>query len=985
MDLDDRELLEDLILESQEHLATLEPDLLALEGEPGPAETAELVNRIFRGIHSIKGGCGFLGIKPVQNLTHTMESVLMKVRSGKLGVTPDMVDVLLEGTDLVRVMLDDIDNCQNVETQKVEMNLAPFLNEAGPAEVPEESTPQPEKGPEPVKGDTAEKEAASGGDGQVAEKKSGFIPLKTGLVKPVAEEPQVLNPVPVEGPEPEAPASTVAQARAGSSASRSGGHSEVLRVKVDLLNQLMNLAGELVLARNQIVQSMDNKLADTTSGEAIFSATRGALDDAARRLQVKLQEDRRSGLLDEESADQITDQVQREFTDLADKLLKALPGRLSDLPGMSATMANIDAVTTNLQENIMRTRLQALDAVFGKLPRQVRQLAKQVGKEVDLQVSGNEVELDKSIIESLSDPLTHLIRNSLDHGLEDPAGRQAAGKPAAGLLGVRAFHEGGQVIIEIEDDGRGINPEVIRRKAVEKGVVTAAEAERLDDRTAAELIFAPGFSTAEQVSDISGRGVGMDVVRTNIEELGGTIELDSTWGKGTRMRLKLPLTLAIIPSLLIRSAGRRFAIPQVSLDELVRLKLGDNQNRIEEVHGAAVLRLRGNLLPLVRLTELLGMPVPEETATPRTATHVLVLKAGNNRYGLVVDEVLDSEEIVVKQLPAALKDSRCYAGATIMGDGSVAMILDVVGMADFAGLRFGEVGDRGLQDEKNEAYLDRTEGQTLLLFENQAGGENFALNLDLISRIEKIESRDIEQVGGKEFLKYRDGSLRLIRLQDFLPVLGPAEDPAELYVIIPKVVKHPMGIIAHDCHDVISSRVEVERDNISGPGLLGSAVIEGVFTLFLDIFSLFEAAEPETYQQMAGRVPTVSGARILLAEDTSFFRAVEKKYLESLGALVTDAKDGREAWNLLNDPARQFDLIVTDVEMPLMDGLELTRQIRASQRWRDLPVVALTSLGSDVDREAGTLAGVTAYETKLDKERLASTLQQVMEGAVVHA
>ncbi len=740
-----------------------------------------------------------------------------------------------------------------------------------------------------------------------------------------------------------------------------------------------------MLARNQIVQSLDRKLAETPAGEAIYTGAHASMEDCQRRLCAMLQEHRSRGVLSEEAARLLGDQYQREFSEMKEAVLQGLPNRLSELPGMNATMVNLDAVTTNLQENIMRTRMQSIDALFGKLPRQVRQLAKQVAKEVDLTITGNEVELDKSIIEALSDHLNHLIRNSLDHGFEPADERESLGKPRQCQLAIRAFHEGGQVHIEIEDDGRGIDPEMIKGKAVEKGVITAAEAEKLEDREAVLLVFAPGFSTAEQVSDISGRGVGMDVVRTNIEDLGGSIEVDSRLGRGTRMSLKLPLTLAIIPSLLVKVAGRRFAVPQVSLDELVRIRRDDPEHKIETVQGAEVIRLRGKLLPLVKLVDLLGMDVPADYGQDRRATHILVLKLGAHRYGLVVDEVLDSEEIVVKPLPISLKDSRCYAGATIMGDGAVAMILDVLGISDYAGLRFSEAEDTEHVDEQSEGYLDRTESQTLLLFRNAPDGENFALNLALISRIEKIETSAITKVGGKEYLKLEGGSLRLLRLHDFLPVSYPAGDPPELYVIIPKLVKHPMGIIAYECEDVITARVEVERNNVKGPGLLGSAVIGGEMTVFLDIFSLFEQAEPEIYRQEEVRQRTISGAHILLAEDTSFFRAVEKKYIESLGATVTAVKDGREAWRVLSEGKESFDLVVTDIEMPLMDGLELTRTIRSSERYADIPIVALTSLGADTNREEGMQAGVTVYETKLDKDRLAATLKQVMEEVVSHA
>ena len=504
-----------------------------------------------------------------------------------------------------------------------------------------------------------------------------------------------------------------------------------------------------------------------------------------------------------------------------------------------------------------------------------------------------------------------------------------------------------------------------------------------DDREAVLLIFAPGFSTAEKVSDISGRGVGMDVVRTNIENLGGSIDIDSQVGIGTRTRLKLPLTLAIIPSLLVRACGRRFAIPQVSLDELVRLRNGRDDQRIEQVQDAEVLRLRGHLLPLVRLSTLLGLVRGDEAVRP--AVYVAVLKVGGNRYGLVVDEVLDSEEIVVKQLPPSLKDSRCYAGATIMGDGSVAMILDVPGIAELGGLRFTDAMQAAAGDEHSDSYLDRTESQTLLLFRNAPNGERFALNLAMISRIERVPVEEIQHAGGHEYLKFQDGSLRLLRLHDFLAVKAPDAAPREVFVIIPKLVKHPMGIIAWECDDVVSARVEVDRDNLRGAGILGSGMIDGRLTVFLDIHGLFELAEPEIYRAQGMRAATLDRMRVLLAEDTSFFRAVEKNYIEALGASVTAVCDGREAWRLLSEAPEAYDLVVTDIEMPLMDGLELTRHIRASERHAHLPVVALTSLVSDASRAAGLAAGVNAYEVKLDRERLATTIRQVMEEVCTHA
>jgi two-component system chemotaxis sensor kinase CheA len=971
MDMDDRELLAELVVESQDHLTAMEPDLLALEKGASPEEAMEIVNRIFRGIHSIKGGCGFLGITPVQELAHAMESVLMKVRSRKLDVSRPMVDVLLDGTDRVRTMLADVASAASVDARDVYRRLEPFLAEGEAALA---AAPAPRQETAPL--------------GEI-ERRTGYIPLgaasrPAGAAGAAAEEVHLEAAEPEAtpvAPRPEAGEAGEATEIVASGAGSRGLAPEVLRVKVDLLNRLMNLAGELVLARNQMLQALDRRFSETAAGEAVYAATRAAVAEAQQHLREALEEGGGRAGGDESRAR--TEQIERILAELGSRVTQALPGRLSELPGMNATMVNLDAVTTNLQENIMRTRMQSIETLFGKLPRQIRQLSRQTGKEIDLVVTGNEVELDKSIVEALSDPLNHLIRNSLDHGFEAPLAREAVGKPRAGRLDVRAFHEGGQVNIEIQDDGRGIDPARIKAKAVEKGIITAEQAARLDDREAVLLVFAPGFSTAETVSDISGRGVGMDVVRTNIESLGGSIDIDSQVGIGTRTRLKLPLTLAIIPSLLVRACGRRFAVPQVSLDELVRLRHGREDQRIEQVQGAEVMRLRGHLLPLVRLSGLLG--IEASAAGERATSYVAVLKTGENRYGLIVDEVLDSEEIVVKQLPGSLKDARCYAGATIMGDGSVAMILDVLGIAEIAGLRFTETAQSTQADDRTDSYLDRTESQTLLLFRNAPAGERFALNLALISRIEKVAARDIQRVGGKEYLRFQDGSLRLLRLHDYLPVQAPVDEAEELYVIIPKLVKHPLGIIARECDDVVSARVEVDRDNVRGTGILGSGMINGDLTVFLDIYGLFEAAEPDIYRQEDRRAARVEQARILLAEDTSFFRAVEKKYIEAMGATVTAVKDGREAWRLLSESPDAFDLVVTDIEMPRMDGLELTRQIRASARHAGIPVVALTSLGSVENREAGIAAGVNAYEVKLDKDRLAATIRQVLEEVHVHA
>ena len=422
------------------------------------------------------------------------------------------------------------------------------------------------------------------------------------------------------------------------------------------------------------------------------------------------------------------------------QLLRTSESTAKNIPGMSGILQNISLVTSDLQEKVMRTRLQPVGVIFGKFTRIIRDMSHQLGKEIDLKLIGEEVELDKSILEMLSDPLTHLIRNCADHAIEPPAEREKAGKNRVGSVRLVARHVGGQVHIEVSDDGRGLNPEKLKRKAVEKGLLKVADAQQMNDRQAFNLIFLPGFSTAEKVTDVSGRGVGMDVVRTNIEKLGGSIDLDSELGHGAKICLRLPLTLAIIPAMIVGLHKRRFAVPQVNLEEIVRL---NGQNRVETVRGASVMRLRGKLLPLVALDELLGSQEESKEAAgqkaPRHKGYALVLKVNDNRFGLIVRELLDSEEIVVKPLSAYLKTCKCYTGATIMGDGKVAMILDTTGIASLANLQFSDIEEESAALALKERN-DSSETQSLLLFRN-AGEETFAINLAMVARIEKIRTR----------------------------------------------------------------------------------------------------------------------------------------------------------------------------------------------------------------------------------------------------
>lgn len=1048
----DRELLEGFVQESREHLDTLETDLVALETK---ADDSEIINRIFRAVHTIKGGSGFLGLQKTTKLSHTMENMMSMVREGTLKITRSMMDALLFATDKLRVMIDDpehsedmsiddefaaleknLNNPDDESFRAKEVSVEPFSNkEASDTDsvlkgidsyflkdalqtgrnvyivrlYTKKDIEQKNKTPldvlkeigsigefldcytdisgiegldnalsfdlihvfiistllDEVSMPTAMEAPASqiemishqaiqlfldSRNAATAKSTSAIMPASTSApVATATPQPSSLTPTPqpqkqpesqpdvvekkeIEEMEPPKEILTVKEAppttSGGDEASKQQHKAEdTIRVSVTLLDDLMNLAGEMVLGRNQLMRLAEN---------------------AAKQI-----------------------------------------------PGMPTVLQNVNVVTSEMQEKVMRTRLQPIGTLFSKFARIVRDLSKKLGKEIDLKTSGEDVELDRSIIEALADPLTHLIRNCADHGIELPEQREKLGKRRMGTVQLIASHVGGQVLIQIIDDGKGIDPEKMKKKAIEKGLLKPDEAEKMSDRQAMNIIFLPGFSTAEVVSDVSGRGVGMDVVKTNIEEVGGSVELDSQVGKGTSVSLRLPLTLAIIPAMIVGVGNRRFAVPQVELEEIVNL--GANHH-IEDVRGMPVLRLRGKLLPLVNLAELLKIENAktygkkiitakdasqkiEETAENNEQQevnndrgYVLVLKVDNNRYGVVVDSLLDSEEIVVKPLSSYLKSAQAYSGATIMGDGKVAMIIDSGGISKLADLKFDELHEDALAKALGREEENLTgESQSLLLFRNDAT-ELFAMNLAMIARIEEIKAKDIEYVGKKEYLKYRDSSLRLLRLHDYMPVKKPDTDPETLYVIVPKLVSYPMGIIATKVEDVIRSAVILDEETVTGVGILGSAVIKDELAVFIDVYGLFETADPEKYRW--AKKNSLLGKRILLAEDTAFFRAVEIQYLKELACQVDTAVNGIEALERLNH--EHYDLLLTDLEMPGMDGFELTQRIRASEKLRKLPIIALTALSAEQYLQKGKEAGVDAYEIKLDKERLRSTLERVL-------
>ena len=773
------DIVREFLVESHENLDRLDQEFIVLEEDPA---NREVLASIFRTIHTIKGTSGFFGLSKLEKLTHAGESLLSQLRDGRKVLSPGITTVLLSMVDAVREMLRAIENQQNEGGGDYEPLVAELgrLLETGATPAP---PPAPAATVSPGAAPTPAPAPASAHAPQPAPATvppMGQLLVETGkaraesvdeaLRQQEGGDPRHIGEILVEQGAIQPAEVRSALDRQQDERGRGSVADSTLRVEVANLDRLMNLAGELVLARNQLLQ---------------YAAG-----------------------VNETS-----------FTPILQRL---------------------NLITTELQEGVMKTRMQPIGTLWSKFPRIVRDLARSCGKQVRLEMEGRETELDKSILEAVKDPLTHIVRNSVDHGVERPEVRRAAGKPEEGVVHLRAFHEGGQVHLEIRDDGAGLDTEAIRRKALEKGLADAATAAALSERDLVNLIFQPGFSTASQVSSVSGRGVGMDVVRTNITRIGGSVDMQSRRGTGSVLKITIPLTLAIIPALVVRVGEERYALPQVSLLELVRLDGEQARRGIEMIHDAPVYRLRGRLLPLVHLREQLGYPPAPE----RPRVNIVVLQADGQPFGLVVDEITDTEEIVVKPLWAVLKRLNVYAGATIMGDGSVALILDVLGLAQQS-----RVVGRSRQVRLLEAAPVAEEGagevESLLLF--RVGDGHMAIPLEQVDRLEELEAARVERAGSQEVVQYRGRILPLLRPSRHLQERrGKSRAPAAagdglLQVVVCHVEGGSCGLVVDGIDDIAREAVTARRPS-SRAGVTSVIVVRGRVTELLDLERLSRLA-----------------------------------------------------------------------------------------------------------------------------------------------
>jgi two-component system chemotaxis sensor kinase CheA len=615
-------------------------------------------------------------------------------------------------------------------------------------------------------------------------------------------------------------------------------------------------------------------------------------------------------------------------------------------------------VTAALQEGVMKTRMQPIGRTFQQLPRIVRDIAAGQHKEIDVEMHGTDTELDRAVLEVIKDPLAHMVRNSADHGLETPDERRALGKPERGVIRLNAYHEGSSIIIEVADDGRGLNTEKIRTKAIANGVATAAEIAKMSEAQIHKFIFTPGFSTAAHVTSISGRGVGLDVVGTNIDLIGGTIDVKSVPCEGARFIIKIPLTLAIVSALIVEAGGNRFAIPQLSVTELVRVE-PHSRHCIEWIKDAPVLRLRNKLLPLVHLRRLLN--AGDAAPGGLEAGFAVVVRVGRQTFGIVVDGVFHTEEIVVKPLASKLRHIALFSGITILGDGSVVMIVDANGVAREIGTAAPDLAS------EEEPRGTAAEKSALLIF-CAGSGPPKAVPLSLVTRIEQIDAAKIEMSGGRPVVQYRGALMPLLGVD---PHVQP--DAGAQLVLVFSEHGRAMGLMVDRVVDIVEDELKIRLTG-ARPGVLGSAIVRGQATEVLDIGHYLLLAFPDGVARIKASVDP-RPLSLVLVDDSAFFRDMLTPVLRAAGYAVTALASGEEALACVRS-GRAIDALVTDIEMPRMDGYELASAIRRDPRLASVPIIALASAFSPDALRRGQLAGFEGHVAKFDRPGLLATLQE---------
>ncbi len=913
------DLLSEFLTETAESLDVVDVELVKFEQEP---TNSGILDNIFRLVHTIKGTCGFLGLPRLEALAHSAETLMGKYRDGATP-TSEGVSLILDTIDRLKEILEQLEQ-EGSEPEGVDQDLIQQLDamsalamkamngesgeESAEAATPASQELERELKPGEVSLDDLEAafQNAPGPDDFGA----GAPSVDEAPAAVVEPEP----PVPAEVPAAvKAPAAKPAAAQKDDAKPKEGGavKAQTIRVNVETLEQLMTMVSELVLTRNQLLEMVRR------------------LDDS--EFKVPLQ--------------------------------------------------SLSNVTAELQEGVMKTRMQPIGNAWQKLPRIIRDLSKELDKKINLEMIGAETELDRQVLEQIKDPLAHMVRNSADHGLETTEGRIAAGKSEEGNVTLSAYHEGGHIIIKIADDGQGLPTDKIKAKVIANGIATEAELEEMSENQIHKLIFHAGLSTAEKVTNVSGRGVGMDVVRTNIELIGGTVDLTSVAGEGSTFIIKIPLTLAIVSALIVEASGQKFAIPQLAVLELVKSN-ANAEHRIEMINDSPVLRLRNKLLPVISMSKLLGndpvAKILEEgddgTAAAAAATDqnvfVVVVQVGGQTFGIVVDAVFHTEEIVVKPMSSMLREITMFSGNTILGDGSVILIVDPNGIAQAVAKDHGGAQDSNHVDAAEAADLIGNEEKTALLVFKSGSEDLKAVPLSLVTRLEEVDVANIERSNNRDLVQYRGKLMPLIYIDDHLTHKDEGLQP----ILVFADETHSMGLVVDEIVDIVEDRLTIEISS-EKDGIVGSAVIKGKATEVIDVGYYLPKAFDDWLEKRDIPNPVQRELKLLLVDDSAFFRNLLSPLLASAGYRVTMVESATEALQL-KDKGEVFDVIVSDIEMPEMDGITFAGVLKGDNQWGETPIIALSSHTNPEVIARGRAAGFRDYVAKFDREGLIESIRE---------
>jgi two-component system, chemotaxis family, sensor kinase CheA len=934
------DLLREFLTETSESLDTVDNQLVKFEQEPN---NAKILDNIFRLVHTIKGTCGFLGLPRLEALAHAGETLMGKFRDG-MPVKAEAVTLILSSLDRIKEILagleateaepegNDHDLISQLE-EMVERGMAAMSASALPIAAAEASAPEAApvvEAPPIASAPAAPKKTQGTLIDQTLER-----PLRPGevsldeLERAFRETAIEVAPAPAAAPAP---------------------------VKAEVKAAPKGTAKEAVKEAAKEAKVQDQNPAAKSAAKPAKAGRASAEVEMAEGDKVANQSIR----VNVDTLEHLMTMVS-ELVLTRNQLLEI--SRRNEDTEFKVPLQRLSNVTAELQEGVMKTRMQPIGNAWQKLPRIVRDLSGELGKQIELEMHGADTELDRQVLDLIKDPLTHMVRNSADHGLETPAERSAAGKPEQGTIRLSAYHEGGHIIICIADNGRGLNTERIKAKAVQNGLVSEAELEKMTEAQIHKFIFAPGFSTAAAITSVSGRGVGMDVVRTNIDQIGGTIDIKSVAGEGASVTIKIPLTLAIVSALIVEAAGDRFAIPQLSVVELVRAR-ANSEHRIERIKDTAVLRLRNKLLPLIHLKKLLKID-DGSTIDPENG-FIVVTQVGSQTFGIVVDGVFHTEEIVVKPMSTKLRHIDMFSGNTILGDGAVIMIIDPNGIAKALGASGSAAHD--MAEDHAAAHASSGEQMTSLLVFRAGTTQPKAVPLALVTRLEELPADKIELSNGRYMVQYRDQLMPLVQMEG-VTVRSTGSQPILVFVDD----KRAMGLVVDEIVDIVEERLNIEVAG-SHQGILGSAVIKGQATEVIDVGHFLPMAFADWFTRKEMK-PSALAQSVLLVDDSAFFRNMLAPVLKAAGYRVRVAGGAQEGLAALRS-GQSIDVVLTDIEMPDMNGFEFAETIRGDQHLNHVPIIGLSSLVSPAAIERGRQAGFHDYVAKFDRPGLIAALKE---------